>query len=63
MNVMQQIQQLEAVGFAEELLDRAVAAAGANRLFYQELCRAVKEKGLSPAEALNLVEAGYLSDI
>lgn len=62
MNVMQHIRQLEAMGFAEEQLDRAVAAAGANRLFYQRLCRAVKEQGLSPAEALRMVEAGCLSD-
>lgn len=62
MNVMQQIRQLESVGFAGETLDRAVAAAGANRLFYQALYRAVKELGVPPTEALRLAEAGSLSN-
>ena len=52
MNVTQHIRQLEAVGFAEETLDRAIALAGADRLAYQMLHR-----GMSPADALRSLEA------
>ena len=41
MNVTQHIRQLEAIGFTEENLDRAIALAGANRLAYQMLHHAV----------------------
>lgn len=60
MNVMEQIQRLEAAGFSEELLDRAVAMAGANRFHYRVLCQAVEEKGLSPIEALRRLEDGKI---
>ena len=33
MNVTQHIRRLEAVGFTEETLDRAIVLAGADRLF------------------------------
>ena len=52
MNVTQHIRQLEAIGFTEENLDRAIALAGANRLAYQMLHHAVTSRGLSPADAL-----------
>ena len=57
MNVTQHIRQLEAVGFAEETLDRAIALAGANRLAYQMLHHAVTSRGLSPADALRSLES------
>ena len=55
MDVTRYIAQLESLGFTEELLDRAVAAAGANRFFYQALFQAVKEQGCSPEQALALL--------
>ena len=57
MNVTQHIRQLEAIGFTEENLDRAIALAGANRLAYQMLHHAVKSRGLSPADALRSLES------
>ena len=57
MNVTQHIRQLEAVGFTEENLDRAIALAGANRLAYQMLHHAVTSRGLSPADALRSLES------
>ena len=57
MNVTQHIRQLEAVGFSEETLDRAIALAGANRLAYQMLHHAVTSRGLSPADALRSLES------
>ena len=57
MNVTQHIRQLEAVGFAEETLDRAIALAGADRLAYQMLHHAVTSRGLSPADALRSLES------
>ena len=57
MNVTQHIRQLEAVGFAEETLDRAIALAGADRLAYQMLHHAVTSRGMSPADALRSLES------
>ena len=57
MNVTQHIRQLEAIGFTEENLDRAIALAGANRLAYQMLNHAVTSRGLSPADALRSLES------
>ena len=57
MNVTQHIRQLEAVGFSEETLDRAIALAGANRLAYQILHHAVTSRGMSPADALRSLES------
>ena len=57
MNVTQHIRQLEAIGFAEETLDRAAALAGADRLAYQMLRYAVTSRGLSPADALRSLES------
>ena len=57
MNVTQHIRQLEAVGFAEETLDQAIALAGANRLAYQMLHHAVTSRGMSPADALRSLES------
>ena len=57
MNVTQHIRQLEAVGFSEETLDRAIALAGANRLAYQMLHHAVTSRGLSPVDALRSLES------
>lgn len=57
MNVTQHIRQLEAVGFTEETLDRAIALAGANRLAYQMLHHAVTSRGMSPADALRSLES------
>ena len=56
MNIIPLMQELEAVGFWEELLDRAVALAGADRLLYRRLCRAVSEGGMAPGEALDTVK-------
>lgn len=55
MNIIPLMQELEAVGFREELLDRAVALAGADRLLYRCLCRAVSEGDMAPQEALDAV--------
>lgn len=55
-NIIPFVQELEAVGFREELLDRAVALAGADRLLYRRLCRAVSEGGMAPGEALDTVK-------
>ena len=57
MNVTQHIRQLEAVGFLEETLDRAIALAGADRLAYQMLHHAVTSRGMSPADALRSLES------
>ena len=57
MNVTQHIRQLEAVGFSEATLDRAIALAGANRLAYQMLHHAVTSRGMSPADALRSLES------
>ena len=57
MNVTQHIRRLEAVGFTEETLDRAIALAGANRLAYQMLHHAVTSRGMSPADALRSLES------
>ena len=57
MNVTQHIRQLEAIGFAEETLDRATALAGADRLAYKMLRHAVTSRGLSPADALRSLES------
>ena len=57
MNVTQHIRQLEAVGFSEETLERAIALAGANRLAYQMLHHAVTSRGMSPADALRSLES------
>ena len=57
MNVTQHIRQLEAIGFTEENLDRAIALAGANRLAYQMLHHAVTSRGLSPADGLRSLES------
>ena len=57
MNVTQHIRQLEAIGFTEENLDRAIALAGANRLAYQMLHHAVTSRGLSPADARRSLES------
>ena len=57
MNVTQHIRQLEAIGFTEENLDRAIALAGANRLAYQMLHHAVTSRRLSPADALRSLES------
>ena len=56
LDIMPYMQQLEAAGFREELLDRAVALAGADRLIYRRLCSAVTENGLRPVEALSALE-------
>ena len=57
MDVTDQIRRLEAAGFHEETLDRAIAFAGASRLRYRALCQAVEERGMTPAEALRAAEA------
>ena len=57
MNVTQHIRRLEAVGFTEETLDRAIVLAGADRLAYQMLHHAVTSRGLSPADALRSLES------
>ena len=57
MNVTQHIRQLEAIGIAEETLDRATALAGADRLAYQMLRHAVTSRGLRPADALRSLES------
>lgn len=53
---MAQIQKLERMGFSGHMLDRAVALAGSRRLVYDALCRAVGERAMTPAEALEAVE-------
>ena len=63
MNVTQHIRQLEAVGFSAEVLDRAVALAGADRLTYQMLHQAVTSRGLTPADALRTLESERLERI
>ena len=57
MNVTQHIRRLEAVGFTEETLDRAIVLAGADRLAYQMLHHAVTSRGMSPADALRSLES------
>lgn len=56
MNVTEHLWRLEALGFAGETLDRAMAAAGADRLAYLALYCAVEERGMSPEEALQSLE-------
>lgn len=56
MDVTAHMRQLETVGFTGEILDRAIAAAGASRLAYQALIQAVSNQGMSPAEALHTLE-------
>ena len=59
MDVTRHIRQLEAVGFAEETLDRAIALAGANRMAYQMLHQAVSGRGMTPADAVRSLESGH----
>ena len=54
------MRQLEAAGFQEELLDRAVALAGADRMLYRRLCNAVFEEGIMPQEAIHALEREML---
>ena len=56
MDITQHIRQLEAAGFREDLLDRAVALCGASRLIYEGLYNAVVRQGLSPEEAIRIME-------
>lgn len=56
MDVTEHMRRLEAMGFAGETLDRAIAAAGASRLAYLALAQAVEDRGMSPAEALGVLE-------
>lgn len=56
MDVTEHMRRLEAMGFSGETLDRAIAAAGASRLAYLELIRTVEDRGMSPAEALGVLE-------
>ena len=58
MDVTRHIRQLEAAGFTEEILDRAIALAGANRLAYQMLHQAVTSRGMTPADAVRSLESG-----
>ena len=58
MDVTRHIRQLEAAGFTEEILDRAIALAGASRLADQMLHRAVISRGLAPADAVRFLESG-----
>ena len=62
MDVTRHIRQLEAAGFTEEILDRAIALAGANRLAYQMLHQAVISRGLTPADAVRFLESGQLKN-
>ena len=58
MNVTQHIRQLEAIGFTEENLDRAIALAGANRLAYQMLHHAeTSETAGSTMTAVSLMDS------
>ena len=57
MDVTEQIRRLEAAGFCRETLDHAITFAGASRLRYLALCRAVESQGMTPEEALQAVEA------
>ena len=57
MDITEQANRLNRVGFRRELLDHAVALSGAQRLIYNELYDAVATRGLSPQEALRSVEA------
>ena len=54
------MRQLEAAGFQEELLDRAVTLAGADRMLYRRLCNAVFEEGMMPQEAIHALEREML---
>ena len=57
MDITREAHRLHCVGFREELLDRAVALAGAQRLMYTALYEAVTVRGLSPEAALQAVSA------
>ncbi len=59
MDITEQAQRLHAVGFRDELLDRAVALAGARRLVYKALLNAVAAQDMTPEEALQAVESGW----
>lgn len=59
MDITDQARRLHAVGFQDELLDRAVVLAGARRLVYSALYHAVTAQGMSPEEALKAVENGW----
>ena len=54
MNVMPYVQRLKAAGFSGEILDRAVAMAGANCRIYLALCQAVRD-GMRPEKALESI--------
>ena len=56
MNVMQHVRQLEKLGFDREILDRAVALAGSDRLVYSALCQAVEQANMTPTMAVAEVE-------
>lgn len=59
MDITDQAQRLHTVGFRDELLDHAVALAGARRLVYRALYDAVTTQGMTPEEALQAVECGW----
>lgn len=57
MDVTNEVRRLEAAGFRQETLDRAITFAGANRLRYRTLFQAVACQGMTPEEALRAAEA------
>lgn len=59
MDITDHAQRLYEAGFREELLDRAVVLAGAQRMLYHALYDAVTIHGMSQEEALNAVEQGW----
>lgn len=57
MDVTQNMRKLEALGFREDTLYRAVALAGASRVAYAALYQAVTSMGLTPEAAIQAVES------
>ena len=53
---MPYLRQLEAAGFSPEQLDQAGVRAGASRMRYRALREAVELQGLTPLEALQVME-------
>ncbi len=60
MDITPYMRRLEELGFADETLDRAIAGAGADRMCYLALCRAVEHGNMLPAEAVLALENGAL---
>lgn len=60
MDITPYMRRLEALGFADETLERAIVEAGASRTAYLALFQAVEDGNMPPAEAVYALKNGTL---